>query len=161
MPKPIKRHPQLISLSRQHHSVLLFCWKIRQGLLKEVEFGRLSHYIRHFWDKYLRVHFHEEESILFKAAPGAACTKAIDQHIAIEQSIKAVTKSLTDQAESFSSLADMVEQHVRYEERELYPELEEQLGEALLSKVGAQLLEAEAAIGTDAYEDEFWATTVK
>ena len=159
MATPIKRHPQLATLSRQHHSVLLFCWKIRQGLNKEIAFGRIAQYIRYFWTKYLSIHFHEEESILFKAAPGGSCIKAIDQHIAIEQSIKAVTSSLTDHPESFSLLADLVEHHVRYEERELYPQLEKQMGEQLLLNVGGRLQETEMEICAETYEDEFWLKT--
>lgn len=156
MPKPLQTHPRLTSLSRQHNSVLLFCWKIRQGVNKDVAFGRIGHYIKYYWEKFLKVHFHEEESFLFKAAPGDVCNKAIDQHIAIEQSINAVTSSLTDHAESFRTLADLVEQHVRYEERELFPHLEKQLGADVLCKVGTQLQEAEIAIDSEAYEDEFW-----
>ena len=30
--KPLKRNPNLVPLSREHHYGLLFCWKLKQGL---------------------------------------------------------------------------------------------------------------------------------
>jgi len=60
----------------------------------------------------------------------------------------------TDSADLFSKLADSVETHVRYEERQLFPHLEKILTEKHLKFIGAQLKKEE--IAKDNYEDEFW-----
>ena len=49
MNKPIKRNPNLMPVSREHHATLLFCWKLRQGVKKDVSAERMKNYIYWFW----------------------------------------------------------------------------------------------------------------
>lgn len=48
MSKPIKRSGHLIQLSREHHFSLLFCWKVRTGIKKNIEKRRIIPYILFF-----------------------------------------------------------------------------------------------------------------
>jgi hypothetical protein len=48
--KPIKRSAALSPLSREHHEGLLFAWKIRQGLQKNIDPERISKFTKWFWD---------------------------------------------------------------------------------------------------------------
>lgn len=41
----MKRHAALVQLSRDHHYGLLLCWKLKEGLKKEIEVERMSKYI--------------------------------------------------------------------------------------------------------------------
>ena len=50
-----------------------------------------------------------------------------------------------DSADLFSKLADSVETHVRYEERQLFPHLEKILTEKQLKFIGEQLKKEEIA----------------
>src|SRR5215218_10593987 len=63
-PKPIKRSTQLAPLSREHHEGLLFVWKIRQGLAKNIEPARMVAFIQWFWQQHLKAHFKKEELVL-------------------------------------------------------------------------------------------------
>jgi hemerythrin-like domain-containing protein len=50
-------------------------------------------------------------------------------------------------------LADTVDDHIRYEERVLFPHLQEKLSDEQLEKIGEQIPDASLA---DTYEDHFW-----
>ena len=62
--KPIKRSTQLAPLSREHHEGLLFVWKIRQGIKKEVHPERMIAFVQWFWSTELEPHFRKEENVL-------------------------------------------------------------------------------------------------
>lgn len=47
--QPIKRHPVLQPFSRQHHFGLLFSWKLRKGLSKNIEMDRLLAFSKWFF----------------------------------------------------------------------------------------------------------------
>ena len=46
---PIKRHPAIVSFSKDHHFGLLLVWKIRQGLSRQVDPERISNYTGYFF----------------------------------------------------------------------------------------------------------------
>ena len=50
-------------------------------------------------------------------------------------------------------LADTVEDHIRYEERVLFPHLQQELSNEQLEIIGEQIVDEPLA---DNYEDEFW-----
>ena len=62
---PLKRHPAIVSFSKDHHFGLLLVWKIRQGLAKAVDAERISKYVLYFFREDLEKHFQEEERLLF------------------------------------------------------------------------------------------------
>ena len=79
---------------------------------------------------------------------------SIDDHVIILRAVHEISFSgKENQQKELSKLADMVDEHVRYEERILFPHLEEKLSDEQLEKIGKQI--NEEAI-KDHYEDEFW-----
>ena len=86
--KPIKRNELLKTFSKDHHFSLLFCWKIRQGLRKEVAIERICKYVQYFWQQHLLPHFQEEELILFTPVNDRAVQKAIKEHKQISQQVE-------------------------------------------------------------------------
>ncbi|PJJ74707.1 hemerythrin HHE cation binding domain-containing protein [Thermoflavifilum aggregans] len=163
MSKPIKRHPAIQQLSRDHHYALLFCWKIGQGLQLQIDTIRIRKYVAYFHQHYLIPHFQEEEQILFVLMPDDEKVKrAIAQHREIEQLVtqqliapEKIDAGMPEDASLLTTLAEKLNQHVRYEERELFPYLEQHLSEAQLEQVGKQLAEA-THTPDDAYADAFW-----
>lgn len=114
------RDPNTAPLSRDHHTGLLFCWKIRQGLKLNVESERMLLYVHYFWHSHLRNHFAEEENILFILKEDVLCDKARNEHRSIASLIsqmKEADKHLLQQ------LTHLLKQHIRFEERELFPYL--------------------------------------
>jgi iron-sulfur cluster repair protein YtfE (RIC family) len=61
----MKRNDNIVWLSRDHHSGLLCSWKVRQGVKKEIEPGRIKNYILYFFENHLEDHFKAEEEVLF------------------------------------------------------------------------------------------------
>jgi len=153
--KPIKRNENIVILSREHHTGLLFCWKIRQGLKKHTDTSRIQQFVAYFWDSHLASHFREEEELLFNKVNDDFCRKALQQH----QDIRALINQVKDNVptpELLTQLADSVDAHIRFEERELFPHLEKVLDEQELIRIGAALAESHTTPVHDNFQDEFW-----
>jgi hemerythrin-like domain-containing protein len=151
----MKRDINIIPLSRDHHYGLLFSWKVRQGLAKHVEPERIQRYVRHFWEHHLKEHFAEEERLLFRGRPDPLCIEAIDQHHKIQGLVQAIQGSGVWIETNYGLLADQLEQHIRFEERQVFPFLEQKLTKDELAAVGTAL-NHHARPADDAYDDEFW-----
>lgn len=152
---PIKRNQHIVQLSKDHHFTLLFCWKIRQGIKMQIESERQKNYIRYFFKEHMEPHFQNEEKLLFNQTSDEKVRKALDDHREIRNHIEKVLQSPNENSSGLlSMLADIVEAHVRYEERELFPHLENVLTDDQLQFIGEELSKEE--IKPDDYEDEFW-----
>jgi hemerythrin superfamily protein len=155
--KPIKRNENIVILSREHHFGLLFCWKIRQGIRKNAAADRIKNYVNYFWHTHLHTHFEEEEIYMFLKVNDEACRKALEQHEQISLRIKQILDAETPLGyDILAQLADLVEAHIRFEERELFPHLEKVLTEGELKRIGAALEQSHTAPHTDNYPDAFW-----
>lgn len=157
MAKPIKRSEHIVQLSREHHFSLLFCWKVRTGVKKDVEATRILNYIFYFWEDHLLPHFSEED-ILFEHVDDEHVKRAYDEHKEINETVEKLRSASSDEEKiSLSSkIANLVDDHVRFEERELFPHLEKAIPESTLKIIGEKLLEAQPEALQDEYEDEFW-----
>lgn len=152
----MKRNAHIVKLSKDHHFSLLFCWKIRNGLKYEVAPGRIIKYVEYFWQTHMQPHFADEETILFSAIKGAEVQKALIEHRQIAEQIKALSTAGNNEANRLSILADMVNNHVRYEERELFPYLEKVLTDEKLDSIGKQLNAHNDPALSDDFADNFW-----
>ena len=137
---------------------MLFCWKIRQGLKNNIQPERICEYVKYFWHQNLQRHFLEEEKILFAPIKDRQVKRAINEHKQIRHQIEDLTNNLgkNDVQKSLARIADMVNDHVRYEERELFPHLERKLSKEQLANIGKQIQKQYSSSLTDQYEDEFW-----
>lgn len=126
MAKPLKRHKALVQYSKEHHFGLLLGWKIRQGIRKGVEPPRIANYILEAFKSELLPHFNSEEADIFilMDADDPQRIKAEKDHIAIKKQIEHIG---TDQSVlQMEALADMLDEHIRFEERQLFPHIEQQ-----------------------------------
>lgn len=154
--KPIKRNEHILQLSRDHHFTLLFSWKLVQGVKNKIEFERIKKYVDYFWHNDMQAHFREEEEILFPHVKGDQIEKAALDHEQIkEQVYKVLSEDDHEQVYKYLTLlADSIITHVRYEERVLFPYLEQVLTGMQLEYIGEQL--GKQPVLSDTYEDEFW-----
>jgi iron-sulfur cluster repair protein YtfE (RIC family) len=122
---PLKRDQAIVSFSKDHHFGLLLVWKIRQGLNKAVNPERISNYVLFFFKEDLEKHFKEEEQLLFIKLPvdDALRKRAEADHHSIYKLVAAVEKIKND-AVLLNQLADELEKHIRFEERELFNHLQ-------------------------------------
>src|SRR5690606_17808950 len=155
MEKPLKRSTHLIQLSKEHHFSLLFCWKVRQGIKKGIAPDRMVAYVAYFWKEHLLPHFSEED-ILFRTMEDPLIQRAYREHSEINALVQTLSSSKDHVLEQLAQVADRVEQHVRFEERELFPYLERALPQSALARVAQQLLEMQPEPLQDLYADTFW-----
>ena len=159
--KPIKRNAAMVEFSKDHHFALLLVWKIRQGLRKSIEPARISSYVVHFFDTDLVHHFKDEEEVLFNKLPtdNPLRTQAETEHKNIKQVIDALRKNAGDR-NLLKNFADTLEKHIRFEERELFDHLEQNLPENTLAEMilSAKSRNHESAT---AWKDVFWENKAK
>jgi hemerythrin-like domain-containing protein len=149
--KPIKRTEQLISLSREHHDALLFIWKIRQGLKNETAVSIISDYINWFWQNHLVEHFKQEEEILI---PYLSKSDKLSMQLLKEHELIRSEMRKEFNKNSIAAFAGILDKHVRFEERELFPHIEKTVSMDELNEIGEQL---NAAPHCDSgWENEFW-----
>ncbi len=149
---PQKRHVSLQPLSREHHQALLLCWKFRQGFSKGVEPERMKKYAEWFWTSYLAPHFKAEEKTFFpildKEHPGII--KALKQHKQLEAMFHS---SDSDIAYTLRQIAFELEQHIRFEERELFNDIQEAATPSQLEELAKLHTEEKFE---ENIEDMFW-----
>lgn len=147
----MKRHEALVQLSRDHHFGLLLCWKLKEGLKREITVERMAKYIGVFFDHNLKPHFQEEEDTIFKVLGEThpLIAEAVSQHRIFHKMIENGFETPED-IENFRALLEL---HIRTEERQIFPEIEKQATdeqlEHLLSLHHSELKEPE-------YDDIFW-----
>ena len=156
---PISRNEHIKKLSREHHFSLLFCWKIRQGLKMGVGMDRIRKYVQYFWQHHLQAHFREEEKTFFAPIKDRMVQRAINEHKHIKQQLEDLANySGINERKSLAKIADMVYEHVRYEERDLFPHLEKKLSKEQLENIGEEIEKHHPTSLQDQYEDQFWNT---
>jgi hemerythrin-like domain-containing protein len=85
--------------------------------------------------------------------------RAISDHRYIRQQIEDLANYSGNKVrESLARIADMVYEHVRYEERDLFPHLERKLRKEQLENIGEQIEKHHLSSLQDQYEDQFWNT---
>ncbi len=158
--KPIKRSKQLAPLSREHHDGLLFAWKIKQGIEHKTPLETMRQYALWYWRHHVKPHFFQEEKILFPLLPGnhPMVVRLLEDH----DHIRELVLGLDDVADirSLVILSDLLNTHIRFEERELFGWLETSLTTAQLDTIFKQLekhpVHAEVDPIAIGWQDEFW-----
>lgn len=152
-PKPIKRSKELAPLSREHHVGLLFCWKIKQGLRNGTDYSLIANYIQWFWEADLQEHFRKEEQILAVQLPvgNEMVKQMMDEHEQLEALVR-ICAMVSDE-DIFLQLANGLHDHIRFEERLLFPFVEQVIPKATLESIGKEFLVTKPY---PKWEEEFW-----
>ena len=149
----MKRNENLIPLSREHHFGLLCSWKIREGVKLGIEFERIKDYINYFWSERLQHHFNAEDTVFEPIKKDDSFFVMEREHDEIEKLIALINQS--NNSDLLIEFADALQNHIRFEERELFPHLEQTLTKNELSSIGKKLSNL-IIEGEDKYADEFW-----
>ena len=145
----MKRSAALTPLSREHHQALFLVKQVRD---RQGE-GESRELILAFWEAEGAAHFRIEEEVLL---PGSGLdgpdrdpevARMLDDHLAIRRGINDLREERTS-PEGLIQLVDRLHDHVRFEERELFPRIERDLPECQLEDLRVAILEAEAEIGS-------------
>lgn len=140
--KPIKRDKAFVTLSKDHHFTLLLVWKIRRDLAANVSVKHINSYVLEFFGDHLGEHFKEEEEIVFSKLPygDPLREQAEKAHKDIYLLIESLLENDSDE-DLPKQFADLLEAHVRFEERVLFNHMQEtlkpeELGDIFTSIVG-------------------------
>jgi iron-sulfur cluster repair protein YtfE (RIC family) len=147
-----KRHPSLISLSQDHHHGLALALRLRQGN-KALRTDGWTHdrseqakRVQEFYDEDLRRHFKAEEEVVFPemrknvSASSSLIESLISQHRQLENLVKRIGRSSGAKLEeSLISMGQLLEQHIRSEERELFPLFESSMPVEVAERIGQEV----------------------
>ena len=145
-----KRHPSLLPLSHDHHhglALALRCRKQALGQIKPIGAQGLRQRVEEFIQLYateLDSHFRAEEEILFPQMRTRVpdSRQLIDQLMRDHETIRRAVPRLeggTELSKLIFDLGDLLERHIRREERELFPLFEQHAGEMDAEKIGAEI----------------------
>ena len=152
--KPLKRSKELAPLSREHHDGLLFAWKIKQGLANGTSIETLCKYTLWFWSNHIKTHFKDEEKVLVKFLPAdnPLVLQMFKEHAQIRDLIISLDKE--PDSSSLQLLAEFVNNHIRFEERELFAYAEKTLTQEQLDEIYKEL--PHDLLCDTEWKDEFW-----
>lgn len=148
--KPLKRHKALQPLSREHHHGLLLSWKIRAGFNKNIEPERIKKYADWFYNTHLLPHFEMEEQHIFSLLEphNELVKKALAEHRLLKRLFED-----DDIKMALSKIEEVLDTHIRFEERVLFPEIQKIASESQLAEI--EKIHNETAF-QDKLDDEFW-----
>lgn len=139
----MKRHTSLIPLSREHHSALILAKSLQKdtptykGMPSDAEEKVKS--AQKFYEEELIQHFEEEEKILKLIKGVNAAIDLLSETILREhEELKRLFKSLDtakDLTVSLDTLGKMLENHIRKEERQLFPLIQESCDDQTMNEI--------------------------
>ena len=139
----MKRHEALAPLSREHHSTLMLAQLLKKNApvykgLPGNATDKAAYALQQF-ETIIKKHFQLEETILEKAKDTHADIKMLAKEIVQEhQQLTSLFLSLsavTGMEETMDELAYALENHIRKEERVLFPLLQQHCSEELLQQI--------------------------
>lgn len=130
----MKRDPRLRGLSSEHHHALVLARRVeRAAAAWSLEHGAE---LRSSFDRELAPHFAIEEELLLPALRAAAqaelCARVEQDHALLR---RAADQAVAGDAAAARSFSAALSEHVRFEERELFPACEAHLSEDVLDEV--------------------------
>jgi iron-sulfur cluster repair protein YtfE (RIC family) len=144
------RHPSLIALSHDHHhglALALRCRKQALGQIKPMGAAGLrerAEEVLAFYTSNLIAHFRAEEELLFPLIRSIApqsepmIKNLTREHNEIHQAV-AQLKTGDSLAKLIFDLGDLLERHIRREERELFPLFEQNVTATQADLIGGEL----------------------
>lgn len=145
----MKRHDGLQPLSREHHPALVQAKRLRDFTGDAEQARELGLAFVGFWDAEIAQHFRDEEELLIpllaqRAGDDAAeIMETLAQHVQLRRAVLELRRLLASDTAIgvplLNALGDGLKSHVRFEEDELFPFVEQTLLEDDLTYLGQQL----------------------
>ena len=136
----MKRSKELETLSWEHHDGLVIAARIKNDLKKEERPGHLIPYISNIYTNYLRHHFKQEEDCFLtpiKAFPEARelIKRMLDEHLQFAEIFARMDPLNSDVFMHVGRFGTLLHDHIRFEERQLFPLIEELLDKNQLKTI--------------------------
>jgi hemerythrin-like domain-containing protein len=147
----MKRHKSLHPLSHDHHHALVQARKLRNASsdasLPSIR-QTASDFIA-FWNSSLQAHFRQEEQILlpmllkYTSADRRESIETLRQHDEIQRTVRELCEEIEagkePDAEKLVQVGRLLDEHIRYEERQLFAAIEQEVPEEELWEMNRQL----------------------
>jgi hemerythrin-like domain-containing protein len=146
---PMKRSEALRQLSRDHHRALEVALELRRA--RDADKEKVTADFLRFWREHGALHFRVEEDVMLPgAAPEVdpadpAVVRVLTDHVEIRSRVGDLDGRSIPEVEELNSLGELLNDHVRHEERVLFPLIEERLSAARLDVLAQRIDEAERA----------------
>ena len=148
----MKRHKSLFSLSHEHQHGLAFALKLKYpkrqlSSSNEAEISELKSELADKYENILRKHFRKEERYLVPGFEDNNLMKQmLGEHIKLEGLYNKIVSNsegwkLEQQRDKLNLFGELLDLHIRFEERELFPMIEKSLSEEQLEELGKKLKE--------------------
>ena len=144
-----KRHPALIPLSHDHHHGLALALRCRKHALGQLNPGdpasieACAAEASRFFTENLTAHFEAEETVLFPLmAAYEECRELVTQLKSEHREFRRLVARLADPGglrKSLFDFGDLLEQHIRSEERRLFPAFETLVPAAEAERAGREI----------------------
>ncbi len=138
----MKRSDQLAPLSREHHVALEVALRLSRATAADAASVR-ERFLRFYADE-AREHFRAEEEFLLPAfarhvpPDDPDIVRVLVEHVELRRRAADVARDATD-LEELRALGGLLRDHVRHEERTLFPRIEAALGDDELAALGVLL----------------------
>ncbi len=132
----MKRDPRLRLLSSDHHRALVMARKMDKAGREEVIDPAILEGIKAFCRDELQPHFAQEERFLLPALERHGEHKLVEQTLHEHAQMVELMRRL-EERDALRQLAQLLKQHVRFEEQKLFEVSQQKLGDADLEVVAA------------------------
>ncbi|GAO43958.1 hemerythrin domain-containing protein [Flavihumibacter petaseus] len=154
----MQRAEALQPLSRQHKAALMTCLLVRKGVSRQAPIATIVDFIRKSWEQDIAPHMAAEENVLLPLLNSHPKGKAfaatiLRDHDLIRTSITHLPMDGTNYR-LLGDIADMLEQHIRYEERIVFQEMQAFIPADTLNKL--HITESSTAPVCNTYPVHFW-----
>lgn len=145
----MKRHPHLREFSDDHHQGLVAARRLRKASAGEEPLEQTAQFFLEFWEEETEPHFIKEEEALLPVLArygvrldSEPLTSMFAQHHYIRTLVAQLELELARRdvkSETLGELGELLDEHIRLEEREVFPMIEESLTEEALEEVAGRL----------------------
>lgn len=148
---PIRRHTALHPVSREHHDGLMLCFQLRKGVKEGIRISRMSAYLEWFAAEHLDPHFRYEEDVLIplSGSDHPMSVQVRNEHVVLRSFFKRADWN----EQLLLNFADLLDQHIRFEERVWFNFLQENCPESSLQTA---LEKHNHAPVCGAWSDPYW-----
>lgn len=147
----MKRHPDLVELSDDHHQGLVNALRLKKAASGGgADPAEAARNFLGFWQEDTSVHFRKEEEVLMPVVARYVGdlleAEPVAEMLVQHARIRGLAMQIRDevgrddvQPNTLRELGEQLEDHIRLEEREVFPLIEEALPETALNEVAARL----------------------
>jgi hemerythrin-like domain-containing protein len=151
----LKRSPELRDLSEEHHYGLVAARNLRLAAEGEGPVSAAVDAFQEEWQSSIEPHFRSEEEVLlpqFAAVVGMEqklIARTLAEHAALRSAVQALGQAEEAERRPLAAqVAQLLHDHIRFEERVLFPAVEAHLAGSGLQRLGEQLKRSAVTRGT-------------